>query len=124
MSAANSSKPVVDFPNGEPPTVLEITDITVGDGAEAKPGGTVRVHYLGVEFASGEEFDSSWNRGESIEFPLRGLIQGWQDGIPGMRVGGRRKLVIPPAQAYGAPGSGHRLSGKTLIFVIDLLGVR
>ena len=124
MSAANSSKPIVDFPGGEPPTVLEITDITVGDGAEAKPGGTVRVHYLGVEFSTGEEFDSSWNRGESIEFPLRGLIQGWQDGIPGMKVGGRRKLVIPPAQAYGAAGSGHQLSGKTLIFVIDLLGVR
>ena len=101
MSAANSSKPVVDFPNGEPPTVLEITDITVGDGAEAKPGGTVRVHYLGVEFASGEEFDSSWNRGESIEFPLRGLIKGWQDGIPGMKVGGRRQLTIPPELAYG-----------------------
>jgi len=82
------------------------------------------VHYVGVEYDTGEEFDSSWNRGESIEFPLRGLIQGWQDGIPGMKVGGRRKLVIPPAQAYGAAGSGHQLSGKTLIFVIDLLGVR
>ena len=68
------------------------------------PGGTVEVHYVGVEYDTGDEFDSSWNRGESIEFPLRGLIQGWQDGIPGMRVGGRRKLVIPPAQAYGPAG--------------------
>ena len=93
-------------------------------GAEAVPGGNVTVHYVGVEFDTGEEFDSSWNRGETIEFPLRGLIQGWQDGIPGMRVGGRRKLTIPPAQAYGPAGSGHRLGGKTLIFVIDLLGVR
>ena len=100
-----------------------IRDITVGDGAEAVPGANVRVHYLGVEYASGEEFDSSWNRGESIEFPLRGLIQGWQDGIPGMKVGGRRELVIPPELAYGPAGGGHRLSGQTLIFIIDLLGV-
>jgi peptidylprolyl isomerase len=99
-------------------------EIEFPDGPEAVPGGNVTVHYLGVEYDTGEEFDSSWNRGETIEFPLRGLIQGWQDGIPGMRVGGRRKLVIPPAQAYGPAGSGHRLGGKTLIFVIDLLGVR
>ena len=81
------------------------------------------MHYLGIEYDSGEEFDSSFDRGESISFPLRGLIQGWQDGIPGMRVGGRRQLVIPPEQAYGRAGSGHRLSGKTLSFVIDLLAV-
>ena len=123
-SPANSLKPVVDFPNGEPPTELDIVDLTVGDGAEAVPGGTVRVHYLGVEFDSGEEVDSSWNRGESIEFPLRGLIKGWQDGIPGMKIGGRRQLIIPPELAYGPAGGGHRLSGKTLIFVIDLLDVR
>lgn len=116
-----STKPEIEFPDGPAPTELVITDLVVGDGAEAVPGGTVEVHYVGVEHDTGEEFDSSWNRGESIQFPLRGLIQGWQDGIPGMRVGGRRKLVIPPAQAYGAAGSGHRLSGKTLIFVIDLL---
>lgn len=117
-----STKPVVEFPDGPAPTDLAITDLVVGDGAEAVPGATVDVHYVGVEYETGEEFDSSWNRGESISFPLRGLIQGWQDGIPGMRVGGRRKLVIPPEQAYGPAGAGHRLSGKTLIFVIDLLG--
>ena len=98
-------------------------DEGVGDGDEAKPGDTVTVHYAGVEYESGEEFDSSWGRGESIQFPLRGLIQGWQDGIPGMKVGGRRHLTIPPELAYGPAGAGHRLSGKTLIFVIDLLGV-
>ena len=119
-----ATKPEVEFPDGPAPGELVIEDVVVGDGAEAVPGGTVNVHYVGVEYDSGEEFDSSWNRGESIEFPLRGLIQGWQDGIPGMRVGGRRKLVVPPAQAYGPAGSGHRLSGKTLIFVIDLLDVR
>ena len=117
-------KPEIDFPGGDAPDELVIRDIVVGDGAEAIPGATVKVHYLGVEFSSGDEFDSSWTRGESIEFPLRGLIQGWQDGIPGMRVGGRRELVIPPHLAYGAAGGGHRLSGQTLIFVIDLLDVR
>ncbi|MCV7155292.1 FKBP-type peptidyl-prolyl cis-trans isomerase [Mycolicibacterium pyrenivorans] len=119
-----ATKPEIDFPDGSPPTELVIEDIVVGDGLEAIPGANVEVHYVGVEYDTGEEFDSSWNRGESIEFPLRGLIQGWQDGIPGMKVGGRRKLTIPPEQAYGPSGGGHRLSGKTLIFVIDLLATR
>ncbi len=116
-----TSKPEIDFPDGPAPTELVIEDIVVGNGPEAVPGANVEVHYVGVEYDTGEEFDSSWNRGESIEFPLRGLIQGWQDGIPGMKVGGWRKLTILPAQAYGPSGGGHRLSGKTLIFVIDLL---
>ena len=115
-------KPEIDFPGGDAPTELIISDVIVGEGAEAKPGDSVEVHYVGVEFDSGEEFDSSWGRGESINFPLKGHIQGWQDGIPGMREGGRRQLVIPPALAYGETG-GHRLSGKTLIFVIDLIKV-
>jgi peptidylprolyl isomerase len=119
-----TSKPEIDFPSGPAPAELVIEDLTVGEGAEAVPGATVEVHYAGVEYDTGEEFDSSWNRNQSIEFPLRGLIQGWQDGIPGMKVGGRRKLTIPPEQAYGAAGGGHRLSGKTLIFVIDLLGTK
>lgn len=118
------SKPVIEHPGGEPPADLIIEDIVVGKGAEARPGDRVEVHYVGVEFDTGEEFDASWNRGEAIEFPLQGLIQGWQEGIPGMKVGGRRQLTVPPAQAYGPPGGGHRLSGKTLVFVIDLLGVR
>ena len=118
------TKPEIDFPVGDAPAELESTDLTVGDGAEAVPGATVEVHYVGVEYATGDQFDSSWDRGESIEFPLRGLIQGWQEGIPGMRIGGRRKLVIPPHLAYGPAGSGHRLSGKTLVFVIDLLAVK
>ena len=115
-------KPEIDMPDGPAPTELVIRDITVGDGKEAVPGATVEVHYVGVEFDSGEEFDASWNRGESISFPLQGLIQGWQEGIPGMHVGGRRELVIPPALAYGESGF-HRLAGKTLIFVIDLIDV-
>lgn len=114
-------KPEIEFPGGEAPTELVITDLVVGDGAEAVPGGQVEVHYVGVDFENGEQFDSSWDRGESISFPLNGLIAGWQEGIPGMRVGGRRQLVIPPRLAYGESG-GHRLSGRTLVFVIDLLG--
>ena len=124
MTESSKTKPEIDFYDGAEPTELVITDIEIGTGAEAAPGATVDVHYLGVEFESGEEFDSSWSRNQSIAFPLSGLIKGWQDGIPGMKVGGRRQLVVPPHLAYGPAGGGHRLSGKTLIFVIDLLGVK
>ncbi len=123
MSDFNRTKPEIDFYDGAAPTELVSRDLEVGDGAEASPGATVDVHYVGVDLETGEEFDSSWSRGESINFPLRGLIAGWQEGIPGMRVGGRRELVIPPRLAYGEAGGGHALSGRTLIFVIDLLGV-
>ena len=90
------SKPEIDFFEGPAPTELVITDLVVGDGAEATPGATGDVHYVGVEFDTGEEFDASWNRGASINFPLGSLIAGWQQGIPGMKVGGRRQLVCPP----------------------------
>lgn len=117
-------KPEIEFPEGPAPTELVIEDLVVGDGAEAQPGATVDVHYLGVDYESGDEFDSSWSRGESVEFPLGMLVKAWQLGIPGMKVGGRRKLVCPPELAYGPAGMGHPLSGRTLIFVIDLLGVK
>ncbi|MFM6968388.1 MAG: FKBP-type peptidyl-prolyl cis-trans isomerase [Microbacteriaceae bacterium] len=116
-------KPEIEPQLGPEPTELVIDDLIVGDGAEATPGANVEVHYVGVTF-DGEEFDSSWGRGQSIEFPLNGLVRGWQEGIPGMKVGGRRQLICPPAWAYGPAGSGHFLSGKTLIFVIDLLATR
>ncbi|UYN84219.1 MAG: FKBP-type peptidyl-prolyl cis-trans isomerase [Microcella sp.] len=120
---SQNTKPEIDFFEGPAPTELVITDLVVGTGAEATAGATVDVHYVGVEFETGEEFDASWNRGSSINFPLGSLIAGWQKGIPGMKVGGRRQLVCPPHLAYGPAGGGHRLSGKTLVFVIDLLGV-
>ena len=121
---SNLSRPDVE-PMMEPaPSVLTTKDIVVGDGAEAPANSVVNVHYLGVDYETGEEFDSSWGRGESIEFPLNRLIKGWQDGIPGMKVGGRRMLICPPEVAYGSAGSGHQLSGRTLVFVIDLLGVK
>jgi peptidylprolyl isomerase len=122
MTENMNTKPEIDFPEGPAPTELVIEDIVVGDGAEATPGATVEVHYLGVEYETGEEFDSSWGRGETISFPLNGLIAGWQEGIPGMKAGGRRKLTIPPRLAYG-PAGGHFLGGKTLVFVIDLISV-
>ena len=117
-------KPEIEFPEGPAPADLVIEDLVVGTGDEAVAGGVVNVHYLGVDYESGDEFDSSWSRGEPVEFPLPMLVKGWQLGIPGMKVGGRRKLVCPPALAYGEAGMGHPLSGRTLIFVIDLLGTK
>ena len=116
-------KPEIDFIEGPAPDGLVITDLVEGEGATAVPGGQVEVHYVGVDFETGEQLDASWDRGSTITFPLNGLIAGWQEGIPGMKVGGRRQLVIPPALAYGEAGSGHRLSGRTLVFVIDLVDV-
>ena len=119
----NLEPPILE-PMLEPaPSVLTIQEVVVGEGAEAPANSTVKVHYLGVDYETGEEFDSSWSRGEAIEFPLNRLIKGWQEGIPGMKVGGRRTLICPPEMAYGPVGGGHRLSGRTLVFVIDLLGV-
>jgi peptidylprolyl isomerase len=122
MSESSLTKPEIEFPDGPAPAELQIVDLIEGSGDEAEASSTVEVHYLGVDYESGEEFDSSWGRGETINFPLRSLIQGWQIGIPGMKAGGRRKLTVPPAQAYGSAG-GHPLAGKTLIFVIDLVSV-
>ncbi|OYN94611.1 peptidylprolyl isomerase [Propionibacteriaceae bacterium ES.041] len=121
-----NEKPEVDFPDGPPPADLQITDLSEGDGAEAKAGDTVHVHYVGVAYSTGEEFDSSWNRGAPLSFPLGGgrVISGWDQGIQGMKVGGRRQLVIPPDQAYGDRGAGGVIKpGETLIFVCDLVGV-
>ncbi len=118
------SKPEVDFPGGEPPADLQITDLWEGDGAVATAGSTVKVHYVGVAFSTGEEFDASWNRGEPLEFRLGTgqVIAGWDQGVQGMRVGGRRQLVIPPDLAYGDRGAGRVIApGETLIFVCDLV---
>ncbi|WKX69434.1 FKBP-type peptidyl-prolyl cis-trans isomerase [Streptomyces sp. XD-27] len=119
-------KPEVDFPGGEPPKDLEIKDIWEGDGPVAKVGDTVQVHYVGVSFSTGEEFDASWNRGTPLAFKLGGkrVIPGWELGIQGMKVGGRRQLIIPPHLAYGDQGAGGKIGpGETLIFVCDLVAV-
>ncbi|MFI6643257.1 FKBP-type peptidyl-prolyl cis-trans isomerase [Streptomyces sp. NPDC050504] len=119
-------KPEVDFPGGEPPVDLEIKDIWEGDGEVAEAGDFVKVHYVGVSFSSGEEFDASWNRGTPLDFQLGAgqVIQGWDKGVQGMRIGGRRQLIIPAALAYGDRGAGGKIApGETLIFVCDLVGV-
>ncbi|MGG8407585.1 FKBP-type peptidyl-prolyl cis-trans isomerase [Streptomyces sp. 12297] len=120
-------KPEIDFPEGDAPSDLLIEDIWVGEGAEAKAGDNVKVHYVGVAFSTGEEFDASWNRGAPLPFTLGAgqVIKGWDQGVQGMRVGGRRKLTIPAHLAYGDRGAGAGViaPGETLIFVCDLMGV-
>ncbi|WP_405579426.1 FKBP-type peptidyl-prolyl cis-trans isomerase [Streptomyces sp. NBC_01190] len=119
-------KPEIDFPGGEPPADLEIKDIWEGDGPVAKAGDTVSVHYVGVAFSSGEEFDASWNRGAPLRFQLGigQVIAGWDQGVQGMKVGGRRQLTIPAHLAYGDQGAGGAIKpGETLIFVCDLVAV-
>jgi peptidylprolyl isomerase len=117
-------RPEIDFPGGEPPADLEITDLWEGDGPVAKAGDKVNVHYVGVAFSTGEEFDASWDRGDPLQFRLGAgrVIAGWDQGVQGMRVGGRRQLIIPPGLAYGERGAGNAIApGETLIFVCDLV---
>nr|WP_202514298.1 MULTISPECIES: FKBP-type peptidyl-prolyl cis-trans isomerase [unclassified Streptomyces] len=106
---------------------MEIKDIWEGEGAEAKAGQTVSVHYVGVAFSTGEEFDASWNRGTPLQFQLGAgqVIKGWDQGVQGMKVGGRRQLTIPAHLAYGdrGAGGGAIAPGETLIFVCDLVAV-
>jgi peptidylprolyl isomerase len=119
-------RPDVDPVDGPPPTELITEDITVGEGAQAGSGDTVDVHYVGVAHSSGEEFDSSWKRGTPLRFPLGAgrVIAGWDQGVAGMKVGGRRRLIIPPHLAYGDRGAGGVIRpGETLIFVVDLVSV-
>ena len=117
-------KPGVDFPGGEPPAELKVTDIWEGDGGTAKAGDTVQVHCVGVAYSTGEEFDASWDRGDPLEFQLGAgrVIAGWDQGVQGMKVGGRRQLIIPPDLAYGNRGAGNVTApGETPIFVCDLV---
>ncbi|CAN5346929.1 FKBP-type peptidyl-prolyl cis-trans isomerase [soil metagenome] len=116
-------KPEITLPGGEPPTELVVVDLIEGDGPEAPAGATVTTHYVGVSWLNdGEQFDASWDRGDPISFPLSGVIAGWTQGIPGMREGGRRLLIIPPELAYGAqPPSPAIAENDTLVFVIDLV---
>lgn len=119
-------KPEVDRPDSPPPADLEVTDVTVGEGPEATAGKVVSVHYVGVSHSTGEQFDASWDRGQPLRFPLgQGhVIPGWDQGVQGMKVGGRRKLVIPPQLAYGERGAGGVIKpNETLIFVVDLVEV-
>jgi peptidylprolyl isomerase len=119
-------RPQIEKPEGDVPFDLGIDDLVVGDGAEATKGSKVSVHYVGVAFSTGEEFDASWNRAQAFEFKLGTgqVIPGWDAGVEGMKVGGRRKLTIPSAMAYGARGAGGVIKPhEPLVFVVDLLSV-
>lgn len=124
---ASEQKPQIEIPSGQAPSYqLEIEDLTVGDGDEARSGHTVEVHYVGVSWSNGQEFDASWDRGDSFKFGLgKGqVIPGWDQGVAGMKVGGRRRITIPPDLGYGKRGAGGVIGpDETLVFVVDLLGV-
>jgi peptidylprolyl isomerase len=123
-----SEKPQVDVPSDQPPSYqLELDDIEVGEGEEAVSGRVVEVHYVGVAWKDGKQFDASWDRGDTFKFKLgKGeVIAGWDQGVAGMKVGGRRRITIPPDLAYGQRGAGGVIGpGETLVFVVDLVGVR
>ncbi len=119
-------KPEITIPDEQPPTELVVEDLEVGDGNEATAGANVTVHYVGVAWSSGQQFDASWDRMEPFRFGLgEGMvIQGWDEGVQGMRIGGRRRLTIPPEMGYGARGAGGVIGpNETLVFVVDLLEV-
>ncbi|WP_207345387.1 FKBP-type peptidyl-prolyl cis-trans isomerase [Arthrobacter sp. E3] len=131
MSVGNSNfdrtKPEIDFPDHAVPTELIIEDLIEGTGTEVVAGNTVSTHYVGVAFSTGEEFDSSWGRGTPLEFRagVGQVIQGWDQGLLGMKVGGRRRLEIPSELAYGTRGAAGAIApNEALIFVVDLVGVR
>jgi peptidylprolyl isomerase len=120
-------KPDVTIPDAAPPADLVIEDIVVGDGDEAAAGHEVEVHYVGVSWSDGRQFDASWDRNDTFSFNLGGgqVIQGWDQGVQGMRVGGRRRLTLPPDLAYGSRGAGGVIGpNETLVFVVDLVGIR
>jgi peptidylprolyl isomerase len=125
---AAAEKPTVDVPADTPPSYqLEVEDLVAGEGEEAVAGRVVEVHYVGVSWSTGEQFDASWDRGEAFKFGLgKGqVIAGWDQGVAGMRVGGRRRITIPPMLGYGKRGAGGVIGpDETLVFVVDLLGVR
>jgi peptidylprolyl isomerase len=120
-------KPVIEIPDGPPSYQLELEDIVVGEGDEAAPGSIVEVHYVGHSWSTGDQFDASWDRGDTFKFGLgKGqVIQGWDQGVAGMKVGGRRRITIPPALGYGKRGHPPVIKpDETLVFVVDLVGVR
>jgi peptidylprolyl isomerase len=121
-----STKPKITVPKGDPPSGLEIKDLKVGDGPVARTGNNVTVQYVGVSYSNGKQFDASWDTGQPFTFPLGGgqVIPGWDQGVVGMQVGGRRRLIIPPELGYGEAGYPPDIKpNETLIFVIDLLEV-
>ena len=124
VGGSKGSKPSITAPTGQAPATLLSNDIFVGSGKEAVATSTLEVHYTLMAWSTGQVVESSWDRGQTATFPLSGVIAGWQQGIPGMREGGRRLLVIPPDLGYGAQGSGGAIGpNETLVFVVDLVSV-
>jgi peptidylprolyl isomerase len=120
------TKPDVTIPDGEPPADLVLEDLELGDGTEAVSGATVTVHYVGHAWSDGTQFDASWDRNDTFAFRLGAgqVISGWDEGVAGMKVGGRRRITIPPHKGYGERGAGGVIKGgETLVFVVDLLNV-
>lgn len=125
-ATAEKTKPKVVVPKAPPPKKLVVKDLEEGTGAEAKAYDVVAVQYVGVDYKTGQEFDSSWSRGEPFSFNLGGeeVIRGWDQGLRGMKVGGRRELIIPPDLAYGEAGTGSIPPNETLVFVVDLVSIQ
>ena len=124
VSGALTQAPIISKPTGVPPTSLEIKDVAIGNGTAVLSTSTVTVQYVGLSWSNGQTFDSSWQRGQPATFGLGQVIAGWQQGLLGMKVGGRRLIVIPPALGYGASGAGSIKPNETLVFVVDLLAVK
>lgn len=124
VSGAINQVPTITKPTGTPPSTLQIRDIAIGNGAVIASSSTVTVQYTGISWSDGQTFDSSWQRGQAATFGLSQVIPGWQQGLLGMKVGGRRLIIIPPALGYGASGSGSIKGNETLVFVVDLLAVK
>lgn len=121
-----AQKPSVEIPDSAPPSELLVEDLSVGEGDEATAGNDVSVHYVGVSWSTSRQFDASWDRQSPFSFPLGGgkVIKGWDEGVAGMKVGGRRRLTIPPHLGYGSAGAGGVIKpNETLVFVVDLLAV-
>jgi peptidylprolyl isomerase len=122
LPAALKTKPKVSIPKGPPPSKLVVKDLIKGTGAAATASSTVNVQYVGVLYKNGKQFDASWNdgSGQPVSLPLSGVIKGWQQGIPGMKIGGRRELIIPPSLGYGSTAQSKIPANSTLVFIIDL----
>ena len=123
---ALNEKPEVEIPDGPPSYQLELEDIVVGEGDEAAAGMVVEVHYVGHSWSTGAQFDASWDRGDTFKFGLgKGqVIQGWDQGVVGMKVGGRRRITVPPALGYGKRGYPPVIKAdETLVFVVDLVAL-
>lgn len=124
VTGAQGSKPSINPPTGQAPEKLETQDIFIGNGKEVLASSTLEVHYTLMAWSTGQLVESSWDRGETATFPLSGVIVGWQQGMPGMKEGGRRLLIIPSELGYGAQGAGTAIGpNETLIFVVDVIKV-